>query len=281
VIVDIREEWPDLFVKGVPFTLRPFIKMLLWRDFQMIRKTLRRADGLVAMMESLLAWRLRYAGRQRGSQDRIFWLGDKKTEGNSRSSRPLPFLEELKGKFVVTFLGTFVRNNNPSILLECAKKLRDIPICFVLAGDGELLDEMKRLAAGLPNVLLPGWLQEEELRALLRHSHVGVCPTAQDWEAFPNKTFSYLSAGLPILSAFHGEIEDLIERHGIGFYFPFQDADALAACILKLHEDRVQYEKMADSAKKIFDEIFNADTIYRNYADYIEMMSNLKSEKRT
>jgi glycosyltransferase involved in cell wall biosynthesis len=182
---------------------------------------------------------------------------------------------------VVTFLGTFVRNNNPSILIECAQRLKDRSIVFVLGGDGELLTEMKKRAGGLPNVFFPGWLHEEDMRALLRCSHIGVCPTNQERDAFPNKAFAYLSAGLPILSAFRGELRDIIEKRQIGFYFSYDDVIALASSIARLDEDRTLYRKMAKNAKNVFDEMFNADTIYRNYADYIEMMSNLKSEKRT
>jgi glycosyltransferase involved in cell wall biosynthesis len=281
VLVDIRDEWPDLLLNVFPRRSRPLFKLFLARDFRMIREALQEADGLVAMMESLLAWGLRYAGRSRRAWDRVFYLGDVKTDAGPGRSPKLGFLDALNGKFVVTFLGTFVRNNNPSILIECAQRLKDRSIVFVLGGDGELLTEMKKRAGGLPNVFFPGWLHEEDMRALLRCSHIGVCPTNQERDAFPNKAFAYLSAGLPILSAFRGELRDIIEKRQIGFYFSYDDVVALASSIARLDEDRTLYRKMAKNAKNVFDEMFNADTIYRNYADYIEMMSNLKSEKRT
>jgi len=277
VIVDIRDEWPDLFLKFVPKRFIRLLKILLIHDFYMLRKTLVMAAGLVAMMDSLLEWGLTYAGRQKSTKDRVFYLGD------FHRTQPLdwgqndPFQKNLNKKFVVTFIGTFVQNNDPSIMIESAIKLADYPIYFVLAGDGELSCSLKNASAGLSNVLMPGWLNKDEMTFLLRHSKIGVCPTTQYREAFPNKAFSYLSAGIPFITSFQGEIKNIIEKYKIGYYYPPHDIDAFTSYILKLYQTPSLYQEMAENAKNIFNKMFDADKIYDDYAKYIEMIAENKA----
>jgi glycosyltransferase involved in cell wall biosynthesis len=276
VLVDIRDEWPDLFLNVFPKICRRFIRILLTHDFQMIKKALSMADGLVAMMDSLLEWGLNYVEREKNSNDRVFYLGDKRKSVDIKEEEKYGFLNSIKEKFVVAFVGTFVQSNNPSILIDCAEKLRDRPVHFVLAGNGELFNQIKKKAAPLPNVLLPGWLNQNEMAVLLKNSHVGVCPTTKARKAFPNKAFSYLSAGLPIISAFHGDIKETIEKYQIGFYYQPNDKDALINWIKKLYEDQGLYKKMAENARKVFDEMFDADKIYASYAEHIEKIAEMR-----
>jgi glycosyltransferase involved in cell wall biosynthesis len=270
VLVDIRDEWPDLFLHFVPAKLQKIVRLFLFRDFQMIKYALSRADGLIAMMNSLLVWGLGYAGRVKTSFDSVYYLGGKKNSVPVGLGENLRFMNDVKNKFIITFIGTFVRHNTPLILLECAEKLKDRNIHFVLAGDGELFQEIKERASKLPNVSLPGWLNQSEIYALLQFSHIGICPSAQPRAAFPNKAFTYLSAGLPVISAFSGDLKKLIEEYQIGFYYPPNDSDALVKCIEKLFHDPLMYKKMSENAQSVFEKMFDADKIYDEYAKHIE-----------
>lgn len=287
-VVDIRDEWPDLFLNVLPKIARPAWRVFLARDFRMIRSALAGAAGLVAMMDSLLTWGLAYARRERGPDDRVFYLGGKKKPLPDRepavraaASPKLAFLDALGGKFIVAFIGTFVRNNDPSILVECARRLADRPVHFVLAGDGDLRPRIEARAAGLPNVTFPGWLDEAEIDALLARSQAGVSPTSQVREAFPNKVFSYAAAGLPVFTAFQGSLRELLAAREFGFYFPPGDAEALAAGLDSLLENKALYAKMAANSRRVFDELFDADKIYAEYADYVEHMARIFEDHRS
>jgi glycosyltransferase involved in cell wall biosynthesis len=279
VIVDIRDEWPDLFLTAVPRRWRGFARLVMASDFRMIKETMGGADALVAMMDTLLGWGLNYAGRARSLKDKVFYLGNKRLPSDIPSERASLALDRLDGKFVVTFIGTFVRNNDPSILLECAQSLSGLPIIFVLAGNGELFPEIEKQSRSRPNVLLPGWLDQRQMTVLLKRSHVGICPTAIKREAFPNKAFAYMAAGLPILSAFEGDIKNLIETYKIGYYFPPDDAAALTACILRLYQNKEAQKELAQNVKKVFDELFDAEMIYADYAKHIEMIAETGKRK--
>lgn len=282
VIVDIRDRWPEEFLDYFPHRLREIARLFLYPEFRMFSEAVKNATALVAIMEKLLIYGLKYANRPRHPYDRVFYLGCYKNSPTKELSDKLSFLKELKLKdaFVVTFLGTLRRNYDPSIMLDCARILLNKNIHFVIAGDGELLEELKLKSQGLPNVSITGWLDQEEIANLLAHSHIGICPTPQTHlEAFPNKIFNYLSAGLPVLSSLKGELQDFIERYNIGFNYKPNDKDTLVNYILKLHNDKKLYEEMSTNVKKVFDEMFDAEKIYTEYAKYVCEIAEIYKER--
>ncbi|MBU1083888.1 MAG: glycosyltransferase [Candidatus Omnitrophica bacterium] len=178
-------------------------------------------------------------------------------------------------KFVVIYIGAFGYKNKPSILLDCAKRLAKDNICFVLVGDGEAFKEIKERAAMSRNVVLTGWLDPDEITALLEHSHVGVCIPTPQADAFPNKAFAYLSAGLPVVSAFCGDMKDIIEKYQAGYYYSPDNMGALTDSIRLLCEDKGLYERMSENARKLYDEKFNSDILYEEYAKHIEAVAKM------
>ncbi len=273
ILVDIRDEWPDIFLEHVPSFLQSLAKRILFTEFSMIKKTMKNADGLISMMDKLLEWGLSYAGRTQSSNDKVFYLGHKKNPKKSLPTNRISKLtQRLKDKFVVTFIGTFGHYNNPSVMVDCAKQLHSDDIHFVLAGDGDNFNEIKKKAANLPNVDLPGWLTQNDIEVLLKHSHVGVCSTTQSRDSFPNKTFVYLSAGLPIISSVQGELKEIIDKQRIGFNYPPGDLKRFLELIKQLQIDRDLYNKMSDAAHEIYNKSFNADKIYEKYAAHIEKL---------
>jgi len=270
VIVDIRDKWPDIFLNFFPSKLQKIAKLFLFNDFRMIKKTMMEADALISMMNSLLDWGLKYANRKKRETDRVFYLGAKKVL-NIKNVLNSELQSKLQNKFVISYISAFSNINNPEILIDCAKKLKNNKnIIFVLAGDGPLYKYIKEKASNLANIVMIGWLNQNEISSILQYSKIGIIPTPFLIEAFPNKVFTYLSSGLPIISALQGELKSIIEKYQIGFYYPPNDVEALANCILKLYNNPQLYKTMAENVKKIFDEMFDADKIYNNYANYIE-----------
>lgn len=282
ILVDIRDQWPDIFLTYVPQKFRRFFKIIFYKNFLMIKKVTQEANGLIAVTNTFLEWGLQYAERKRILKDRVFYLGYKRKFDFNKSIMSTNIFDNLRNRFVVTFIGTFAHYHNPSILLDCAVKLLDKNICFVLAGDGELFKQIKNKASSMPNIVLPGWLNQDEISILLQHSHVGVCPARQHQKTdlFPNKAFAYLSAGLPVISAFQGDLKEIIEKYQIGFYYPPGNVDVLINYIKKLYESPDLYKTISENARKVFDERFDADKIYLEYAEHIEKVAeNYKKGK--
>ncbi len=281
-LVDIRDQWPDIFLEQVPDFLRSLVRTALWKDFKMTKRALRSATGIISMSTNILQWGLHYAEREPRWQDRVFYLGyHRDSTSEQQTGRIATILEDLEGKFVVTFIGTFAEYHNPSILIECASILKSTNrIHFVLAGDGQLMPKLKELSAHLPNLTLTGWLNQVEIDALLTQSNIGVCTTNQTAYLFPNKAFAYFSAGLPVVSAFQGDLKEIIRKYRIGFYYPPNDVDSLVNCIKRLYQDPELHRRISKNAQKAFDEMFDADKVYDEYSRHIEAVANRYEGKR-
>jgi glycosyltransferase involved in cell wall biosynthesis len=275
-LADVRDQWPDIFIEQVPHFFRSLVRTALRKDFKMTERALKSATGIISMSTNILEWGLLYAGREQRQQDRVFYLGYKRGCTSDRQTKRIAaILESLKGKFLVTFIGTFAEYHNPSTLIECAGIMKNANrIHFVLAGDGQLMPKLKQLSGHLPNVTLTGWLNQGEIDAVLARSNIGVCTTNQTAYFFPNKAFAYFSAGLPVVSAFQGDLREVIWKHRLGFYYPPEDMDSLASCIKRLYEDPHLYKNMSKNAQKAFNDMFDANRIYDEYAKHVESVAD-------
>lgn len=270
VVVDIRDQWPDIFFDHISPILKPLARFFLSGDFKIIKEAFQLADGITAVSEDYLGWALSYyAERERSYKDKVFYLGYQREQPLSEEKIP-QWLKEIKDKFIVVYQGTFNYYHDPTILLECAKTFIDSDVVFVLAGKGEYWEKIKKAAEGLPNVILPGWLNQKELATLLYYSKVGICPTPQKSYFLPNKAFAYFSAGLPVISAFDGELKEICQKNGAGFYYTPGNVGELTHKVRLLYEDREVYLKTSENAYRLFEEKFNAEKIYRNFADFLE-----------
>lgn len=276
VVVDIRDQWPDIFFDHIPLAFKPIARFALSGDFKIIEKAFKLADGITAISEELLSWALnKYAQREKSDTDRVFYLGYHEQQPLSEEQIP-QWLNKIKSKFIVLYQGTFNYYHDPTILVDCAKKFLNTEVVFVLAGKGEYWEKIKKAAEGLPNVILPGWLNQKELATLLSCSKVGVCPTPQKSYFLPNKAFAYFSAGLPVISAFDGELKDICEKYQVGFYYSPGNLEELAHQIELLFNDRQRYLRMSENARRLFGEKFKAEKVYQDFCFYLEEMAKIK-----
>ena len=274
VLVDVRDQWPESFVDPLPTPLRPMGRLLLSGETRIMRRCLAGADGLVSMSESLLAWGLAQAGRPRADHDRVFYLS---AHAPSESCKPATealaaALARVRGAFIVAFVGTFGHFHNPATLIQAARRLKGEGFHFVLAGDGPLWAATAQAADGLDNVDLPGWLGQSDIDILLSRAAVGACPTGREMlrPFLPNKVSAYLAAGLPIVSAFPGELRTMIEHYGVGSHF--STVDELVAVLRRLKIDTSKRASMLASALALFARHFDATRTYEAYADHVEQM---------
>jgi glycosyltransferase involved in cell wall biosynthesis len=275
VIVDIRDPWPDIFLQSFPLFFSKIAKVILYRDFFYVKKAMQYADALFATTSTMLDWGLKYAERTRTIKDKVFFLGQKKVSSHSgANTEESNEIKKFAGKFIIFFIGTVSHYHNPLILVDVAKKLDDCKdLHFVIAGDGILFNELKKQSQNLPNVTITGWLNDAQIVSWLRISKVGVCSTPKMIDLLPNKAGTYLSAGLPIISAFQGDLKSLIEKEQIGFYYSPRNANELADGIVKLYKDEVLYKRMSENAHNVFNNLFDADKVYNEYAEHIETVA--------
>lgn len=278
VIVDIRDPWPDIFLDNVPDWLKRTGKILFLRDFQMVKKTMGEAESIVAVSNAFLEWGLSHGKRKRSLNDQVFYLGYHRPDANIRQENVRKELREtlnaLGNRTVVVYIGTFSGYHDPSVIVDCAKTLPTSDLAFILAGYGDFYDQVRVKAKSLPNVYFPGWLNRDEIDALLVRSSIGICPTPMKVDLFPNKAFMYISAGLPVVSSFQGDLKALIESERIGFYFDPGAADKLANAVVALSSNPHVYKEMSGNARRVFELKFGEDKIYQDFADHVERIAS-------
>jgi glycosyltransferase involved in cell wall biosynthesis len=273
-VVDVRDQWPDLYLDVLPAALRPAASLALRSDFSKLQSLLGSADSVVSMVDQLLDWALQRGKRQKGPDDRVFYLGAQAPDVTSRATAR-GLRSELAGKFVITYIGTFGHHNNPSVLIDAARLLQARSaaaedVRFVVAGDGVLRSSVVESAEGLRGVTFPGWLESDDLNALLQASSVAVLPWSSPLPAFPNKAFHYLHAGLPIAASVSGELQQLLIAHHAGDYFEPGSASDLAALLSRWISDRPLVDTMSRNAKRLAVDRLDASRIYPEFAAHVE-----------
>lgn len=275
-VLDLRDRWPWDFEELVPAWAVPLLRLALISDYRMAQTLITNADVLITMMESWNDWIKNVGGRFAHPRDAVFYLG-------AEAPKPQPLdirtptraaLSRCDGRWPILFIGSFTNRSWPQIAIEVEARLRQkrgpSPL-FILAGDGDFMPELQRLTAGNPDIILPGYVNDAEIAALLEVAKVGLVTGNGDFEAMPNKVFTYLSGGVPILSSLSGELDAFLADEGVGL--TCRDADALANAIDSLWKDESSRVAMSSRARNMFYDRYEAKRLYGHYADLVEQIA--------
>ncbi len=281
VVLDMRDMWPDIFVDTAPGPVRPIARALLAPMFRKARRACAEASAIAGITDAFVDWGVARGNRRRSPLDRAFPLG--------YSAEP-PAPDALRaageawdrmgirenGPFTVCYFGGLSRQLDLMHAIEAARLLasRDIPVRFVICGDGERLEEYRRAAAGLAGVVLPGWVDRAAIYSLMRRSHCGLDPLPGRYDFLAtvnNKAIEYMSAGLPVVSSpRRGVLYELLERRHCGSSYEERDAAGLADLIGDLSGSPMRMAQMRLASAALFREEFMADTVCASMESHFE-----------
>jgi len=112
---------------------------------------------------------------------------------------------------------------------------------LTLAGDGPLVDQLKRQAVDLGverAVHFAGFQSQSELAALFASAHIFLHPSRltslQDQEGVPNSMLEAMATGLPVAATLHGGIPEAVTDGSDGLLTPENDSPALAASLERI-----------------------------------------------
>jgi glycosyltransferase involved in cell wall biosynthesis len=139
----------------------------------------------------------------------------------------------IQGKFVVSYIGAIGVANGLDYFLACARESRkaNLPIHFLVCGDGAELDRLKKSADQheLHNLTFLPFTNREGVREVMNITDAAfVCykPVPVLETGSPNKYFDGLAAGKMIIINFGGWIKEEIEKNQCGVYVnPHEPAD--------------------------------------------------------
>ena len=166
--------------------------------------------------------------------------GEEKREARRRLAIP-------EGALVLLYAAEFSKRKNQLFLIDAMTKL-PADCILLLPGQGELWEDCRARAAELglsDRVLLPGFSDMREMLAA-----ADVCVSSSRSEGLPFHVMEAMGAALPcVLTRVKGH-EDLLPGERAGFLYPFNDADAFASAVEKLHDDAALRKEMGEFARE-------------------------------
>jgi glycosyltransferase involved in cell wall biosynthesis len=155
-----------------------------------------------------------------------------------------------------------------------SKIIKDINLTIV--GEGNRLMDYKSLIADLSltdRVQFTGWLSSSKIQSLSAQSSLGLFPSRV--ESFGLSVVEAMAAGLPVIAASGGALQENVEEGVTGTLVPINNAGALAKAIISTLENLKHTESMARDAKKRVQHKFNWDKAANKMVDLYNLSNRM------
>lgn len=170
--------------------------------------------------------------------------------------------DEKNPGFEVLNHGQFYEGRGYDIMVEAIPLLKGYPdIKLAIRGFGKLENSLRERAKELgdDNFIFYPRVLVQDLIPSASKSKVGVAITEGICINFKlsvsNKLFEYASAGLPVIMSDIPEHRYLNDKYQFGVIIPENTPKAFAEAVIKLYTDKEFYQKCAENANKLSDEI--------------------------
>lgn len=278
--LDVKDQWPSLFLDALPKSLRLAGKLVLYPYFYMARFVMRNASGAGGMSLSYLNWIYKFSKREPTDFDGHFPLT---SPIDALSADDLLDAEcwwnangvpQCESVFRIVFIGSHMSVFDFEPIRAAATKFQSqmAQVEFIICGDGAYGPEIKKLLAGLHNVKFPGWIDRPRIQVLAARSNAAIMPykNIDNYiDNIPNKIIDALSLGLPILCPLDGEVDHLISSRGVGLKYSTSDEDGLYNCISRLLSDPDLCRTISDNESIVYNECFEFHKVYSDFANLL------------
>jgi glycosyltransferase involved in cell wall biosynthesis len=151
----------------------------------------------------------------------------------------------------------------------------DVPLKFVVAGDGEERSEIEHLI--LKNnlggkVVLLGW--RRDATKLLAVADIYVMTSL--WEGLPRALLEAMALGKPSCVYAADGTKDVIEHGKNGYIVPKKDVEALAECVHRFMYDKQLRDEIGKNAKESMKDEYFIDTMVKKIDSHYQGLINRK-----
>jgi glycosyltransferase involved in cell wall biosynthesis len=149
-------------------------------------------------------------------------------------------------------------------------------VAFLLAGEGELQESLKQLAAQLEISGKTFFLgRSENIAQLLSISDV--CVLSSKAEGFSNSILEYMAAGRPVVATDVGGAREAIVEHETGYTVPSGNDELMAERIISLLRDPAKARLMGEQGRRVVEEKFSSQSLLRNTEALYEELLGAKT----
>jgi len=189
------------------------------------------------------------------------------------------------GIFRVVYSGNIGETADMDILVStaeiCLSRYEDIEFLVIGGGKKRFWIENQIRTRKLHNLNIYNFLPEKEYREVLNSASALFVSLGKTLKGIsvPSKTYSYLSAGKPVLALVPegSEIALEIEEDDFGIVVPY-DADAFMEAILSLKNDRELFTRKSTNAKRAFKEKYNRSAVVQSFSTLFRSLIQERSE---
>lgn len=160
------------------------------------------------------------------------------------------------GELVVAYVARLTEVKRPDRFVAVARRLGEHrhDIRFVVAGDGRLLDSVRRTGQRLGDRLrLLGWVADIETV----YAAADLVLLTSDNEGMPVSLIEAAMAGVPAVTTAAGSAEEVVE-HGVTGLVTSTDVDDIAAACARLLDDDELRARMGPAAAERAERLFSA-----------------------
>lgn len=154
------------------------------------------------------------------------------------------------GKKIVFFFGRHTEYKGLRYLIESNQYLDQDKIVIIIAGKGELTEELKEQAKPYKNVEFVGRLSDDDINAYLMACHIFAFPSITRNEAFGISLAEAMLFGKPACTfTIPGSGVNWVSIDGeTGLEAPNKDVKAYAENIMRLAQDQDLYDKLSSNS---------------------------------
>jgi glycosyltransferase involved in cell wall biosynthesis len=281
-MVDVKDQWPSIFIDALPALLKPLGRIALAPYFYYARRAMRDATALSAMAEGFLQWAAGFAGRSVNQLDRVVPLSMPTGQVSPAEVEEAGLWWDQQGIKAdgtqrICFVGSHSSAFDMDSVFEAATLMARTgnPCQFIFCGEGMYSLDWREKMAGLTNVFFPGWIDRTKIESLALRSSAALAPyrNSEDFVmSIPNKVIDSLALGLPVLSPLHGEVERLIFDFNIGMSYGAVTGNTLVQCIEYLATNPGLRDEFSMNALQLFEERFSFEMVYGGLVRHLEML---------
>ncbi len=181
---------------------------------------------------------------------------------------------------VILALGRMVEKKGFEYLARIVSKLaEDKDVHVIFAGDGELLNSIKKIVSGNQKVHFVGKVLRDEIVSLYNAADIFVMPSIHDSkgnvDGLPNVILEAMATGLPVVATRVSGIPLAVKDGVNGFLVKEKDSEAIFEKLRILIHNNALRKIFADNSRKIAVSDFGWETIAKRYYDlYLSVTNN-------
>jgi len=274
LVIDIRDNWPDIWVEAAPAPFKPLVTLAIQPWQWMLSWSLSKADRVIGFTDKAVDWAFTKMRRKRTAQDIGVPMAYEIQVFSDDVLERARYAWDGKGVTsdcaTICMIGTLTSRFS-NLMLDAIAALRMIPvqnrrkIRLVFAGAGEAAAKLKAAAADMSEVVFPGWIGAPDIQVLMERSCGGLLPypnTDDFLLSFPNKSIEYLAGGLPIITCLKGQIGALIAHENCGFTYEQGDVAGLAAVFTQVLDNPGLFAEKGRRSKALYERRFTPERLY-------------------